>query len=482
MVPLTIFILAFVFYAQKHGTASIGKIFGPIILLWFTVLGALGVYGILKNPDVFNAFNPMYAVYYFQEHGFRGFSILSAVFLVMTGGEALYADMGHVGRNPIQRAWFMVVLPGLVLNYLGQGALLLSNPEANKNTFFLLAPSWALYPLVLLATMATVIASQALISGVFSMTRQAIQLGYVPRMQIKHTSAHEIGQIYIPYINWTLFILSSWCVMSFGSSSALASAYGVAVSSTMVITTILVCSVAAQRWKWNLALVIAIATVLILIESAFFFANIVKIADGGWVPLAVAVIVFILMTTWKTGRKILVQRLRGKAIPLVDYLEKISHEKLARISGTAIFMTGDPEGTPLALVHNVRANKCLHERNALLTIIISEDAHVDKMDLLEITEMRPDFYKIVAYYGFMQKPSIREVLRMCANKGCSLRFEDAIFFLGRETVLASASTEPGMAVWREHIFSFLSRNAERATAYFDIPPDQVVEVGVQVQI
>lgn len=481
ILPLAILILVGVFYAQKHGTANIAKVFGPIILLWFLVLGLLGIYGIFKNFEILRAFNPLYAIFYFQKNGFEGFWVLSAVFLVMTGGESLYADMGHFGRFPIQRAWFFIVLPGLVLNYLGQGALLMTTPGANKNSFYMLAPSWAIYPLVILATVAAVIASQALISGVFSMTRQAIQLGYVPRMRIKHTSAHEIGQIYIPYINWTLFILTCWCVLSFGSSSALASAYGVAVSSTMVITTLLVCSVALQRWKWNLFVVFGIATMLFFIEFAFFIANIVKVYDGGWVPLVIGAIVFVLMTTWKQGRKILIKRLRERSISLVEYLDEVNKKTLARIPGVAIFMTGDPEGTPLALVHNIRANKCLHEKNALLTILVSEDARVDSKTSLEVKEVHPGFYKIVATYGFMEQPSIKEVLMRCRQKGFDLNFEDAIFFLGRETVLATAS-QSGMSVWREHLFSFMARNAERATAYFDIPPDQVVEVGVQVQI
>lgn len=480
VVPITVLILAGLFSIQKHGTEKIGKIFGPVILLWFIVLGSLGVFGITKHPQILNAINPIYALNYFIQNGWHGFFVLGAVFLVMTGGEALYADMGHVGKNPIQRAWFTVALPGLILNYFGQGALLISNPAANENPFYFLAPHWALYPLVILATLSTVIASQALISGVFSLTRQAMQLGYAPRIRVQHTSPHEIGQIFIPHVNWMLFVLTCWCVIFFGSSSALASAYGIAVSSTMIITTVLVCAVAYQRWKWNPYLVLTILIGLLLIDFSFFAANFSKIKDGGWVPLAIATVIFILMTTWNRGRQILVKRLREKSKPLKDYLDQLQNENLIRTPGTAIFMTGDPEGTPLALMHNVRINKCLHQTNALLTILVSEDAHVPTTERLETSVVSENFYKIIVRYGFMQKPSVREILKLCKLKGLNLTFSEAYFFLGRETVLASGL--PGMALWREHLFSIMARNAERATAYFDIPPDQVVEMGVQVKI
>lgn len=480
VIVITIAILAGLFLAQYQGTELIGKVFGPVIFLWFGVLGTLGVHGIVQYPTVLMALSPQFAFEYFLSNGLNGISVLGAVFLVVTGGEALYADMGHLGRKPIQRAWFFVALPGLVLNYFGQGALLLMRPEASENPFYLLAPSWALYPLVTIATMATVIASQALISGVFSLTRQAVQLGYAPRVRIVHTSSHEIGQIYIPQINWILFVLTCWCVFSFKSSSALASAYGIAVSSTMVITTLLTCRVASRRWNWHWTSVAGVLALFLSIDLVFFSANVPKIAEGGWFPLILGAVIFTLMTTWSSGRKILMQRLREKSLPLTDFLKKADSQNLAQVQGTAIFMTGDPEGTPLALIHNVKHNKCLHEKNALLTVTSCEEAHVDKSERIDIKTVRKDFYRVIAKYGFMETPDIHDILRICKEKGVVLNLIDITFFVGRETLLAS--DHPGMAIWREHLFSFMSKNAERATAYFNIPNDQVIEVGIQVKI
>lgn len=477
---ITIVILAGIFLAQHHGTARIGKIFGPVIFIWYTVIGSLGIYGVINNPTVLQAISPLFAIRYFTLNGFHGFLVLGAVFLVVTGGEALYADMGHLGRRPIQRAWFFVALPGLILNYFGQGALLLNHPEAAENPFYLLAPSWALYPLVTIATVATVIASQALISGVFSLTRQAVQLGFAPRVRIIHTSSQEIGQIYIPQVNWILFFLTCWCVLSFKSSSALASAYGIAVSTTMVVTTILTCSVALHRWKWHWFNVLAVLLLFLTTDFMFFGANLGKLAEGGWFPLALGGVVFTLMTTWSRGRKILMSRLREKTFALDEFLKKIDAQNLAQVEGTAIFMTGDPEGSPVALVHNVKHNKCLHRINAMLTIISSEDAHVEESERLNIIKIRENFYRMTAKYGFMENPDIHHILRLCKQQGVPLNLPEITFFVGRETVIAS--DRPGMAIWREHLFSFMSKNAERATAYFNIPPNQVVEVGIQVEI
>ena len=480
VIPITIGILFGLFYAQKFGTAKIGAIFGPVILIWFIVIGSLGVYGSLQNPHVFSALNPMHGISFLINNGWTGVLALGAVFLVCTGGEALYADMGHLGRKPIQRAWFFAALPGLLLNYFGQGALLLSKPEAANNPFYNLAPGWALYPLVIIATCATVIASQALISGVFSLTRQAVQLGYLNRVRIIHTSSHEIGQIYIPHVNWILFFLTAWLVVGFGSSSALASAYGIAVAMTMVITTILTCTVAFNLWKWSGFAVASVLAIFLLVDGVFLAANLSKIHDGGWFPLTMGAIVFSIMTTWRTGRRILKERLREQSIPLDEFMQRLERNPPVRIPGTAVFMTGDQKVTPLAMAHNVRHNKALHTRNVLLTIISKEIPIVELTDRIELEKIDGDFYRVVARYGFMETPDIHDILSVCAKRGLVLELSDITFFLGRETLIPS--DRPGMAIWREHLFSFMSRNAERATAYFNIPVDQVIEVGIQVEI
>lgn len=478
--PITVLILAALFLAQHFGTARIGLIFGPVILIWFVVLGALGLYGIIQNPIVLHAISPHHAIDFVISHGYHSFIVLGAVFLAVTGGEALYADMGHFGRKPIKVAWFAAALPGLVLNYFGQGALLLLRPDLAENPFYNLAPEWALYPLVLLATAATVIASQALITGVFSLTRQAIQLGYAPRFRIVHTSSETIGQIYIPHINWILFILTSWLVFEFGSSSALAAAYGIAVSTTMVITTLLACSVALQRWRWKVPAVLSILVFFLAIDLIFFAANIVKIKDGGWFPLVMGSIVFICMTTWRDGRKLLMRRLQENSIPFEQFLKQINDKPPVRVPGIAVFMTGDPNGTPPALLHNVKHNKALHKQNVLLTVITEDVPHIRKSDRVVLEELPCSFYRVTAKYGFMETPDIMDILEACRSKGVELSLPDITFFLGRETLIASS--RPGMAIWRERLFSYMSRNAERATAYFNIPANQVVELGIQVEL
>jgi KUP system potassium uptake protein len=478
VVPITIAILFGLFYGQRLGTAKIGAIFGPVILLWFTTLGALGIHGSLQNSVVFSAVNPKFAYDFFVHNGWAGTIALGAVFLVVTGGEALYADMGHLGRKPIQRAWFFVALPGLLLNYFGQGALLLTSPEAASNPFYKLAPSWGLYPLVILATAAAVIASQALITGVFSLTRQAVQLGYAPRVRIIHTSIHEIGQIYIPHINWVLFILTAWLVASFQSSSALAAAYGIAVATTMVITTILTSTVAYKLWKWSLIAVAAELIFFMSVDGVFLAANTTKILSGGWFPLAMGAAIFTLMTTWRRGREILQARLRLQSLAMEDFFKYIAQNKPVVTGGTAIYMTGDPTVTPLALTKNVKHNKCLHEKNIILTIIGKEIPHVPQTQRLLIERLPNEFYRVVAKYGFMETPDIQDILRALDEHG--VRTHDITYFLGRETLIATSL--PGMAIWREHLFAFMSRNSERATAYFNIPGDRVIEVGIQVEI
>jgi len=480
VIPITIGILFGLFYGQKFGTAKIGAIFGPIILVWFLVIGSLGIYGSMQNLEIFHALNPVYGIRFLIQNGWIGILALGAVFLVCTGGEALYADMGHLGRLPIQRAWFFVALPGLLLNYFGQGALLLSSPEAANSPFYNLAPSWALYPLVFIATSAAVIASQALISGVFSLTRQAVQLGYMSRVRIIHTSSQEIGQIYIPHINWILFILTTWLVMGFGSSSALASAYGIAVAMTMVITTVLTCVVAQSIWKWKLPTVGFVLIFFLIVEGAFLTANLTKIKDGGWFPLVLGALVFTLMTTWRTGRKILKERLREKSIPLETFNKQIKILPPLKVPGVAIFMVGDQKVTPLALAHNVKHNKVLHDINVLLTVISKEVPTVEKAQRVEVLSVGENMFRVIARYGFMETPDIHDILRACAENGLMLKLSEITFFLGRETLIAS--NRPGMAIWREYLFSYMSRNAERATAYFNIPVDQVVEVGIQVEI
>jgi KUP system potassium uptake protein len=480
VIPITMIILVMLFMAQRQGTARIGKVYGPIILTWFITIGALGLNGIIDNPEVLFAFNPLYAIEFFQINGWTGFIVLSSVFLVVTGGESLYADMGHFGRKPIQKAWFVAAFPALLLNYLGQGALLLMTPEAADNPFFRLAPTWALYPVVGLATVSAVIASQALISGVFSLTRQAVQLGFSPRFRTVHTSSQEIGQIYIPNVNWALLVLTCWVVFEFRTSSELASAYGIAVATTMIVTTTLACLVAYQRWRWSPFAVLGVLIFFLTTDFVFFAANITKIADGGWVPLLIGMSVFTGLTTWRRGRQILAERLRQKTIPLADFIKKAEARNYARVPGIAVFMTSDPEGTPPALLHNSRHNKALHTNNVLLTIGTEDVPHISKQDRIEITPLPEGFYRVTAYYGFMETPNVPDILDACSLKGVELPISKVSFFLGRETLIPSA--RPGMAIWREVLFSFMSKNAERATNYFSIPADQVVELGIQIEI
>lgn len=479
VIPITLGILFGLFSVQRHGTGRIGRVFGPVILLWFLVIGALGIFGITKDPVVLRAIDPSYGLAFLSSNGIASLAILGAVFLVVTGGEALYADMGHLGKSPIQTAWFVAAFPALLLNYFGQGALILTQPEAVENPFYLLAPSWALYVLVVIATMATVIASQALISGVYSLTRQAIQLGFFPRMKIIHTSSHEIGQIYIPSMNWIMFALTAWLVITFGSSSALASAYGIAVSTTMVITTVLACTVAWGKWNWKWYYVAGAFVVLVTIDLVFFVANLTKIADGGWFPLTLGAVMFTLMTTWRKGRQILARRLAEQTSPLSEFLMSLRTMKVARVPGSAIFMSGSSEGTPLALAHNVRHNRVLHQKNAILTVLSEEVPHIDPAERLELTTIGEGFYRLVARYGFMESPDINDILKCAATKGVPFELSDITFFLGRETILPTH--REGMAIWRERIFAFMSQNSERATAFFNIPPDQVVEVGFLVE-
>jgi KUP system potassium uptake protein len=480
VIPVTVTILVALFLFQRRGTSHVGAVFGPVTLVWFVVIAGLGLVGIAREPAVLRALAPSHGVRFFVTHGWYGVLVLGTVFLVVTGGEALYADIGHFGRRPIRTAWFTVVLPSLLLSYFGQGALLLSNPAASENPFYRLAPAWALYPLILLATAATIIASQAVISGAFSVMRQAVQLGYSPRMIIAHTSPEEVGQVYVPAVNWTLMLAAIALVVGFGSSSNLAAAYGVAVSSDMVITTALLAIVTRKLWRWSWPAVTLVAIPFLSVDLAFFSGNIVKLPQGGWFPVIVGVTVFTLMATWQRGRQILYSRLRERAVPLEILLGDIEAEPPQRVPGTAVFMTPNVGATPPALVHNLAHNKVLHEQVIFLSVLTEEVPTVPPPERVRVKGLGHGFYWVTARYGFMQDPSVPDILQRAKGLGVESRLEATTFFLGRETLLATE--RPGMARWREKLFSFMSRNAQRATAFFKIPPDQVFEVGVQVEM
>ena len=480
VVPITIVLLVALFLFQRRGTAKVGRIFGPITLMWFTALAALGIAQILRYPAVLAAVNPLHAVDFFVRNGWHGFLILGSVFLVVTGGEALYADMGHFGTRPIRLVWFSVVLPALLLNYFGQGALLLEDPEAAHNPFYRLAPGWALYPMIVLATSAAIIASQAVISGAFSLTMQAVQLGFSPRLKINHTSTREFGQIYIPAVNWALMVGCIAIVVGFRSSSNLAAAYGVAVTSTMVITTILFYVVARRVWFWGFLPTAALALFFLIIDLAFFGANIIKVAQGGWFPLLLAGLVFIVMTTWKKGRRILNERIQTEAKPLEEFLQEMERRPPTRVPGTAIFMNGNASRTPPALLHNLEHNKVLHQRVLFLTVKTKQIPFVAPEERVEIELLGNGFHRLKVYYGFMEDPDIPKVLEKLHMPGFAYVPQDTTYFLGRETIIASK--RPGMALWREKIFSIISHNATSATAYFCLPPDRVVEMGEQIEI
>jgi KUP system potassium uptake protein len=480
VIPITICILVLIFVLQKSGTARIASIFGPVMMLWFTVLSVLGIASIVQAPEVLWAVNPVHAFRFFQEHGIAAFIVLGSVVLVVTGSEALYADMGHFGRKPIQTAWFVGVLPGLLLNYFGQGALLMRDPSAIENPFYRLAPSWALYPMVALSTLAAIIASQALISGVFSIARQAIQLGYIPRLSITHTSKDEIGQIYVPMMNWVLMIATIFLVLEFRSSSNLAAAYGLAATTTMTCTSILAYFVVRRTWGWGRFKALTVIGFFFIFDAAFLGATLIKIPDGGWFPLLVGGTIYFLMSTWQRGRAIVASRLMQNATPITQFVRDVERQQPMRVPGIAIFMTSNVESTPPALLHNLKHNRILHEQMVLLTISTTDEPYVRSRERTRVETLAPNFYRIVANYGFMQTPSIFEILESAKKQGFNYVFEEITFFLGRETILPSH--HPGMMIWRERLFAFMLRNAQRATAFYQIPPDQVIEVGIQVEI
>jgi KUP system potassium uptake protein len=479
IVPLAVAILVVLFSLQRFGTHRVGGLFGPIMVVWFLTLAVLGIRWIIQAPSVLGAIDPRHAILFFRAHGLQGFMVLGAVFLAVTGGEALYADMGHFGKRPIRFAWFALVLPALLLNYFGQGALVLLDPQAAHQPFFLLAPAWTLYPLVALATAAAIIASQALISGAFSLTRQAIQLGYAPRLDIEHTSSQQMGQIYVPQVNAALAAGTILIVIGFKSSSALAAAYGIAVSMTMVITTLLLHVVATERWKWPRPVALCVTTFFLSIDLAFLAANLLKVAHGGWLPLVIGTVIFTLMTTWKTGRRIIAERLNARAFPLEQFMSSIRATPPARVHGTAVFMTAQPRGIPPALAHNLRYNKVLHENVIVLTVTTTQTPYIAK-DQIAVEKVGDGVHYVRIRCGFMQDPNVPETLNQARSMGVEMDPDDTTYFLGRETIIVTA--RPGMAMWREKLFVLMSRNAVRATSYFRLPLERVVELGVQVEM
>ncbi|MGW8264827.1 MAG: potassium transporter Kup [Longimicrobiales bacterium] len=480
IIPITIGILVALFAFQRRGTAGVGAVFGPVTLIWFTALAVLGLIQIWSHPSVLFAVSPHHGAAFFMRNGWRGLLVLGSVFLVVTGGEALYADMGHFGKGPIRFTWTTLVLPSLVLNYFGQGALIIADPGAAEHPFFLMVPSWALVPLVILATAATVIASQAVISGAFSLTRQAVQLGYLPRLRIDHTSEDQIGQIFMPAVNWALMFACIGLVLGFRSSGRLAAAYGVAVTTDMVFTTILFSVVALVRWKWNPWAVGFMTASLLVVDLAFWTGNLPKIPHGGWFPILVAAVMFTLMTTWKRGREILASRFDRERIPVVDFLRSIEKHPPQRVPGTAIFMNGDPGGIPRALLHNLKHNRILHERVLLMTVETEEIPYVSKDDRILVEELGDGFFSVVVLYGFAEDPDVPKVLEQLPLDGYRYKPMETTFFLGQRTFVIPK--RPVMARWRSRLFDRMSRNAERASAFFRIPVDRVVELGAHVEL
>lgn len=480
IVPMSIAVLTLLFAIQKHGTGMVGKLFAPVMLVWFLVLAILGVSGIMKNPEVLHALNPAYAVEFFLHYKSVSFFALGAVVLAITGVEALYADMGHFGKVPIRLAWFSVVLPSLVLNYFGQGALLLSDPKAIKNPFFLLAPDWALIPMLILATLATVIASQAVISGVFSLTRQAVRLGYLPGMRIIHTSERESGQIYIPVINWVLYLAVLIVIISFEHSSNLAAAYGIAVTGTMVLTAMLSCTVAVKNWHWNKLAVAVILVLMLCIDVPLFTANLVKIFSGGWLPLCLGLVMFIIMTTWKSERFRLLRRMHEHGNSLEAMIASLEKSPPVRVPGTAVYMSRALNVIPFAMLHNLKHNKVLHERVVLLTLRTEDAPYVHNVRRVTIEQLSPTFWRVVASYGWRETPNVEEIFHRCGLEGLNCRMMETSFFMSHESLIIGK--RPWYLRLRGKLFLALQRNALRAPDQFEIPPNRVIELGTQVEI
>ncbi|MFA6228939.1 MAG: potassium transporter Kup [Rhodanobacter sp.] len=484
VVPITVVVLLGLFWLQRHGTAKVGAIFGPVMVLWFLALGVIGAWNIMQAPGVLYALNPWYAVQFFMTHGKTSILALGSVVLCVTGAEALYTDMGHFGRFPIRAAWFYFVMPALLLNYYGQGGLLLVHPETIANPFYHSVPDWALYPMIGLATLSTVIASQAVISGAFTVTRQAIQLGFLPRMEVVHTSREAIGQIFLPWVNRALMVTVIATVVGFGSSNALAGAYGIAVTGTMAIDTVLVMIVARRMWHWSRTLVIVLGLALLCIDLSYFGANTLKIFQGGWFPLVLGLLMFAVMTTWRRGRELVVREITQSGLALMPFIESMTEHPPVRVPGTAVFLTANINAVPHALLHNLKHNKVLHERNVLLTVAILETPVAEADERIQLTRLTPsseDFYALELRFGFAEDPNIPRALAQCSSAGLLFDMMDTTFFLSRETVVANAR-RAGMARWRDKLFTFMQRNALPATAFFQIPGNRLIELGAQVEI
>jgi len=478
IIPLTLLVLFALFWAQSKGTAVVGYLFGPIMLLWFGTLGVLGVMNIFAHPQILHALNPIYAWDFFHANPWIGFVALGAVVLAVTGAEALYADMGHFGRLPVRLAWFGFVLPALILNYFGQGALLLLNPEAIKNPFYLLAPEWLLFPLIALATLAAVIASQAVITGAFSVSRQALQLGFIPRMHVAHTSESEEGQIYMPRVNWGLMIAVMVLVLTFKSSGNLAAAYGIAVTGDMVITSLLAGIVFHSIWGWGKVRTVALISLFLTIDIAFFGANVLKVPEGGWVPLVLGTCIFTLMLTWKTGRSKLYDHMKNESMELNSFIQAIGAHPPTRVPGNAIFMTPNPDGVPHSMLHNLKHNKVLHEKVVILTAKFIDFPHTSQDERVIVESLPYEFYRVTVRYGFKDEPNLPEDLKLCAAQGLLLDEMDTSYFVGKEILIAQHDNS--MAYWRKKIFIGLFRSAETITNQFKLPPNRVVELGSQV--
>ena len=481
VIPITIVILVILFFIQKTGTGVVGVLFGPVMVIWFLVLGLMGIYNIVNNPEILMAINPIYGINFLIEHSIQAFIVLGAVFLVLTGAEALYADMGHFGIRPIQYAWFFVTMPCLLLNYFGQGAMLISNPAAIENPFFLMVPEAYTFTLVILATFATVIASQAVISGAYSMTSQAILLGFVPRMKIAYTSEKEVGQIYIPAINWMLLVLVIAVVLAFKQSSNLAAAYGIAVTTTMVITTLLAAIVMKAVWKWNAALVSLIIVSFLFVDIAFFSANALKIIEGGWFPLLLGGLCFLLLMTWYQGRRLLRDKAEAHGIPLEGFVDSLLQNEPIRVNGTAVFLTAHVDYVPVAMLHNLKHNQVLHKRVIFLKISVWDVPYVADSDRLNLKDMGGGIYLVRAMYGFKETPDINQIMNLL-NEQHEIHCEpmETSYFLARDTVVPSAI--PGMALWRERLFVWMYQNAAKPSDFFSIPTNRVVELGAKVEI
>jgi KUP system potassium uptake protein len=482
VVPIAVAVLLALFALQASGTEAVGRLFGPVTMLWFLAIGAAGLNGIARHPEILQALNPVHALAFVTGHGLASFIVLGAVVLAVTGAEALYADMGHFGKRPVRIAWFWLVAPALVLNYFGQGAVLIANPAAAQNPFYLLLPGWALYPMVALATAATVIASQAVISGAYSLTKQAVQLGFLPRMNIVQTSARVYGQVYIPAINWLLCASVVAAVIGFGSSSRLAGAYGVAVTGTMLVDTLLTFFVIRFGWRYPLWLCVFATGFFLVIDVAFFSATLTKINDGGWFPLAIGAFVFLVMTTWRRGREVLFMRLSESSVPLEPFLKSLFVEAPPRVPGTAIFLTATPDATPHALLHNLNHNKVLHERVVFLTVETHDIPWVPVEDRVSCEPLGHGCWRVTVRYGFMNRPDVVRALDLCGALGLEFDMMQTSFFLSRQQVVPVAGGPLAMALWRERMFAAMARNAANVTDYFNIPTNRVIELGTRVEI